>query len=62
LAEDVIRFLLSGARAVELASAAIINGLQIFQGIITGIRSYCERKEILKLQELIGKAADCSLA
>jgi dihydroorotate dehydrogenase len=49
LAEDVIRFLLSGARAVELASAAIINGLQILPQIISGIRSYCERKEILKL-------------
>jgi dihydroorotate dehydrogenase len=61
-AEDVVRFLLSGARAVELASAAIINGLQIFPEIITGIRSYCERKHILQLQELIGKAADCGLA
>jgi hypothetical protein len=47
---------------VELASAAIINGLQIFPEIITGIRSYCERKYILQLQELVGKAADGSLA
>jgi len=61
-AEDVVRFLLSGARAVELASAAIINGLQIFPEILTGIRGYCERKQIQRLQELIGKAADCSLA
>jgi dihydroorotate dehydrogenase len=61
-AEDVVRFLLSGARAVELASAAITNGLQIIPEVISGIRSYCERKHILQLQELIGKAADCSLA
>lgn len=60
--EDVLRFLLSGARAVELASAAITNSLQIFPEIIAGIRSYCERKGILRLQELVGKAADCSLA
>jgi dihydropyrimidine dehydrogenase (NAD+) subunit PreA/dihydroorotate dehydrogenase (NAD+) catalytic subunit len=60
-AEDVIRFLLSGARAVELASAAITNGLQIFPEIIAGIHGYCERKRILKFQELIGKAADCGL-
>ena len=57
-----MRFLLSGARAVELASAAIINGLQIFPEIIAGIGSYCERKRILQLQELIGKTADCGLA
>jgi dihydroorotate dehydrogenase len=61
-AEDVVRFLLSGARAVELASAAITNGLQIFPDIIAGIHIYCERKHIQQLQELIGKAADCSLA
>ncbi len=47
---------------MELASAAIINGLQIFPEIITGIRSYCERKHILQLQYLVGKAADGSLA
>jgi hypothetical protein len=35
---------------------------KFFQEIITGIRSYCERKHILQLQELIGKAADCGLA
>jgi len=60
-AEDVVRFLLSGARAVELASAAIINGLQIFPEIITGIRSYCERKDIVHVQELVGRAADSTL-
>jgi dihydroorotate dehydrogenase len=61
-AEDVVRFLLSGARAVELASAAITNGLQVFPEIIAGIRSYCERKHILLLKELVGKAADYGLA
>lgn len=60
-ASDVLRFLLSGARAVELASAAITDGAQIFSGIITELRSYCERKQIPRISELIGKAADAAL-
>ena len=60
-AEDVIRFLLSGARAVELASAAITNGPKTFSTIIDDLRSYCERKQIASISELIGKAADAAL-
>jgi dihydropyrimidine dehydrogenase (NAD+) subunit PreA/dihydroorotate dehydrogenase (NAD+) catalytic subunit len=60
-AEDVIRFLLSGARAVELASAAITNGHKVFSTIIDDIRSYCARKQIARISELIGKAADAAL-
>lgn len=47
---------------MELASSVITNGMQIFPEILAGIRGYCERKHILQLHELIGKAADCSLA
>jgi len=61
-AEDVLRFLLSGARAVELASAVITNGVQIFPEMLAGIQSYCERKNVLQVQDLVGKTADCSLA
>jgi dihydropyrimidine dehydrogenase (NAD+) subunit PreA/dihydroorotate dehydrogenase (NAD+) catalytic subunit len=60
-AEDVIRFLLSGARAVELASAAITNGPKIFSAIINDLHSYCARKQIARISELIGKAADAAL-
>jgi dihydroorotate dehydrogenase len=59
--EDVVRFLLSGARAVELASAAITNGPKIFSTIIDDLRSYCERKKIAQVAGLIGKAADAAL-
>ena len=59
--EDVIRFLLSGARAVELASAAITNGPKIFSAIIDDLHSYCARKQIARISELIGKAADAAL-
>ena len=60
-AGDVVRFLLSGARAVELASAAIIDGPGIFSAILTDLDSYCERKQIARIAELIGKAADAAL-
>jgi dihydropyrimidine dehydrogenase (NAD+) subunit PreA/dihydroorotate dehydrogenase (NAD+) catalytic subunit len=59
-AADVLRFLLSGARAVELASAAISNGPRIFSEIIDDLRSYCQRKQIVRLKEVIGKAADAA--
>jgi dihydropyrimidine dehydrogenase (NAD+) subunit PreA/dihydroorotate dehydrogenase (NAD+) catalytic subunit len=59
--DDVVRFLLSGARAVELASAAITNGPGIFSAILAELNSYCERKQIARLAELVGKAADAAL-
>jgi dihydropyrimidine dehydrogenase (NAD+) subunit PreA/dihydroorotate dehydrogenase (NAD+) catalytic subunit len=60
-ADDVVRFLLSGARAVELASAAITNGPQIFSEIIASLASYCERKSISDLNQIVGRAADTAL-
>jgi dihydroorotate dehydrogenase (NAD+) catalytic subunit len=60
-AEDIVRFLLSGARAVELASVVITNGVQIFPAMLDALRNYCERKDIFQLQELVGRAADSTL-
>ncbi len=60
-ADDALRFLLSGARAVEVASAAITNGPRIFSAILAELNSYCERKQIARLGELVGKAADAAL-
>jgi len=60
-AADVLRFMLSGARAVEFASAAISNGPQIFSTIVGELQSYCRRKQIARIAELIGKAADAAL-
>ena len=60
-AGDVIRFLLSGAHAVEMASAVMTSGPGIFPQSIRGIQSYCRRKQISRISEIIGKAADCAL-
>ena len=59
--EDVLRFLLSGARAVELASAVLTNGPKIFTQMIAELEQYCERKKIARLSDLAGKAADTTL-
>jgi dihydropyrimidine dehydrogenase (NAD+) subunit PreA/dihydroorotate dehydrogenase (NAD+) catalytic subunit len=60
-AVDVLRFLLSGARAVELASAVISNGPQTFPTILEELHSYCQRKRVGQIAELVGKAADAAL-
>lgn len=57
-ADDVIRFLLSGARAVELASAVMTNGPQVFTDMLANLQRYCGRKRIACVAELVGKAAE----
>jgi dihydroorotate dehydrogenase len=61
-ADDVIRFLLSGARAVELASAVLSNGPGVFSDILEGLYVYGKRKEITRLADIVGKAADAALS
>jgi dihydroorotate dehydrogenase len=61
-ADDVLRFLLSGASAVELASVVMTNGPQIFTEILAELERYCERKGVTRIQELVGKAADQALS
>lgn len=60
-AEDVLRFLLSGASAVELASAVITEGAQIFTEMLFDLEMYCARKQVRSIGELVGKAADQAL-
>jgi dihydroorotate dehydrogenase len=60
-ADDVIRFLLSGARAVELASIVLSHGPAVFSRILVDLQAYGERKKIARLADLVGKAADAAL-
>ena len=60
-ADDVIRFLLSGARAVELASAVLSHGPTVFTRLLEDLGAYGERKGLIRLADLIGKAADAAL-
>ncbi len=60
-ADDVIRFLLSGARAVELASVVLSNGTEVFPRILAELQTYGGRKRIARLADIVGKAADAAL-
>jgi dihydroorotate dehydrogenase len=59
-ADDVLRFLLSGARAVEFASLVLTHGPRVFTEMLEDFLNYGERKNIPRLCELVGKAADSS--
>jgi dihydroorotate dehydrogenase len=60
-ADDVIRFLLSGARAVEFASVVMSNGPRVFTDMLGELQAYGQRKNIKHLVDIVGKAADAAL-
>lgn len=57
-ADDVIRFLLSGARAVEFASLVLTEGPSVFSRMVEDMERYCVRKDIAHLADVVGRAAD----
>lgn len=56
-ADDVLRFLLSGATAVELASVVMTDGPKVLTEMIEDLERYCVCKQITKIRELVGRAA-----
>jgi dihydroorotate dehydrogenase (NAD+) catalytic subunit len=58
--DDAVRFMLSGARAVELGSLVLTNGPGVFNEMIGSLNYYGKRKNILRLSDIVGKAADSS--
>jgi dihydroorotate dehydrogenase len=60
--DDVIRCILSGARAVEIASLVLTEGPSVFTAFEQHLRQYCERKQFSRLAELVGRAADQAVA
>ncbi len=60
--DDVIRALLSGARAVEIASAVLAHGPGVFGEMLAAIAAWGERKGIARLAEAVGRAAEASAA
>jgi dihydroorotate dehydrogenase (NAD+) catalytic subunit len=61
IGDDVIRALLSGARAVEVASAVLSNGAGVIGEMLAGLEAYCARKGIARLDEIVGRAAQVAL-
>ncbi len=54
--ESAIRFFLAGASAVQIGSAIIWKGFQVFEDIIRGLAKYLEFARLHTLEELIGLA------
>ena len=53
--EDAIEFLLAGASAVEVGTAALINPLVMLE-IIQGIEDYLRQQGYHSIQEIVGLA------
>ncbi len=54
--EDVLRFLLAGASAVEMASAVLSDGTQVLSAAIKRVEDYLQSRDT-QVSQLIGKAA-----
>ncbi len=52
-AEDALEFLIAGARAVQVGTAAFVNPLAPLE-IIAGLEDYCRRHGIARLSDLCG--------
>jgi dihydroorotate dehydrogenase (NAD+) catalytic subunit len=59
--EDVARFLLAGARAVELCSVVMSEGYEALARCERDLRAYLRRQGVERVEELIGEAADAAL-
>jgi len=54
--EDAIEFFLGGASAIQIGSAVGDNWMNIFDEINNGILRYMKKKEISKIEEIVGLA------
>jgi dihydroorotate dehydrogenase len=61
IGDDVIRAMLSGARAVEVASAVLSSGAGVIGKMLAELETYCARKGIARLDEIVGRAAQAAL-
>src|SRR5439155_24987662 len=59
---DVVRFLLSGARAVEMASAVLMRGPAMLTAAVREVESYLAGHGLAGLEPLVGAAADRALS
>ncbi|MBL7119030.1 dihydroorotate dehydrogenase [Candidatus Bathyarchaeota archaeon] len=53
--EDAVEFILAGATAVEIGTAIMDRGLQVFSRISAGIESYLLQKGCSEVSEIVGR-------
>jgi len=54
--KDAIEYFLAGASAVQVGSAIVWKGLEVFQDILLGIRKYMIEKRFSCLEEIVGRS------
>lgn len=53
-ADDAIEFMIAGATAISVGTANFVNPV-VSMEVIEGIKNYCKKKKLKKMNELIGK-------
>ncbi|MEM2876239.1 MAG: dihydroorotate dehydrogenase [Candidatus Bathyarchaeia archaeon] len=51
---DAGEFILAGASAVQVGSAIVIKGLEIFKSIVEGIKYYLKSRGLSRVEEIVG--------
>lgn len=55
-ADDVIEYMLAGARAVELGTAVAFRGVGIFSGLAKGLAERMDALQVHRLEDIVGAA------
>ena len=54
--QDAVEFLMCGASAVEIGTAVLTKGVDVFSKIVKGIRNYMEENGFKEVEEIVGLA------
>lgn len=61
-ADDVIRYILTGASAYQMCTEILVKGYRIISKILKDIESYMANHDVKSLRDIIGKATDSALS
>jgi dihydroorotate dehydrogenase (NAD+) catalytic subunit len=61
-AEDVIEYVMAGARAVELGTAVAFRGIGIFAGLANELSQRLDSLEVRRLEDIVGAAHTTAIA
>jgi len=56
--EDVVKYLLAGANAVQVVSAVVMEGYGVLRDLVNGLRKYMEGHGYERLEDFSGKAVE----
>ncbi len=56
--EDVVKYLLAGANAVQVVSAVVMEGYGVLRDLVNGLRKYMEGHGYTRLDDFRGKAVE----